>query len=460
MLGLLSLCRLEWRRVRRDRAVMVTVVGFVVSLMAGVVVSRAVDMQATAAHEALRASATRAEAGLRQQLKGDDRSSDPVWTYYITETAILPSRPLSWLSLGSADLQPTVARLAVYSDPLALFDEPGGTRNPTVLAAGRFDVAFVLIWVLPLAVIATTFGVLSVDRESGVLLMTLSQPVTRRRLATAAVIMRAGVFAVIAIGVVGGAALMQGPWSAASLVDSGLASLAILSYVSLWAALSCLVNLASWSSATNASVLGIVWLASVALAAPAIASITSIVAPANRAAVAARAQGAYSAAAASGQRLIDEYYAAHPTFDRTVAQGLDVPMREFWVVLDRRAAETAPAIEAYERARAWRTRIASVVQVVIPPVALQRALDHIAGNDDERFYRFSEQVRGHFRDRQAQLVPWLFQSHALTLGDLDALLRFVFQDRSHIPSVLFSVGSMTLLAALLWASASAVSRRS
>jgi ABC-2 type transport system permease protein len=452
------LLRLEWRRVRRDRATVVAALSLATMLVTGVIVSRSVDTDVRDAHTRLLSEASHETAALRHQLESTG-GAGPVWSYSIVETASLPPRDLSWLSTGAADLQPTVARLAVYSDPLALFEEAGGTRSAAVLAAGRFDIAFVLVWLLPLTVIATTFSVVSADRESGVLAMTLSQPVTLRRFTNAAITARAGVLSAVAIGVLGVASLVSGAWGFNVLRDLVVVGWAIVAYIGFWAALSRLVNLLGGSSSLNAIVLGVMWVGMVALLPPVTTSIADVATPIDRAGVAAHAQAAYARAAGSAPELLEDYYGAHPEFDPRTAQGIDVPMREFWVVLDRRAEDAAPAIAAYERRRHDRTRLATLVQLVAPPVALQRVLEIVAGANEERLFAFQQQVRDVFDRRQALLVPWLFRSHALRLEDLDALPTFRFREPSSDIALAISVAGMSIMAALVWRVGAYVGRR-
>ena len=56
---------------------------------------------------------------------------------------------------------------------------------------GRFDLAFVVVYLLPLLVLALSFNVLSEEREQGTLALTLSQPVSARGVVAAKLAFRA-----------------------------------------------------------------------------------------------------------------------------------------------------------------------------------------------------------------------------------------------------------------------------
>lgn len=67
-------------------------------------------------------------------------------------------------------------------------------ENPHRLLTGRFDLAFVLIYLYPLLILALAYNLLSIENEQGTLVLTLSQPVSVRTLVAAKVALRCGVF--------------------------------------------------------------------------------------------------------------------------------------------------------------------------------------------------------------------------------------------------------------------------
>ena len=66
---------------------------------------------------------------------------------------------------------------------------------------GRFDLAFVTVYLLPLLVLALSFNVLSEEREQGTLALTLSQPVSARDVVGAKLAFRALLVVGLAAGV-------------------------------------------------------------------------------------------------------------------------------------------------------------------------------------------------------------------------------------------------------------------
>ena len=103
--------------------------------------------------------------------------------------ATLPPAPLAALSVGQSDLYPYYFK--VSSQSKQTFTTNDEIENPTNLLAGRFDLAFVIIYLYPLLILALSYNLLSIEREQGTLQMMMSQPVGLRAFVTGKVGLRA-----------------------------------------------------------------------------------------------------------------------------------------------------------------------------------------------------------------------------------------------------------------------------
>ena len=63
-------------------------------------------------------------------------------------------------------------------------------ENPQRLLSGRLDLAFVLIYLYPLLILAISYNLLSAEQEQGTLALLLSQPVSLRTVILAKVAVR------------------------------------------------------------------------------------------------------------------------------------------------------------------------------------------------------------------------------------------------------------------------------
>jgi ABC-2 type transport system permease protein len=162
---------------------------------------------------------------------------------------------ISALATGMSDLQAEAELLQVrQSYPRSSSD----FENPVNLTLGSFDLAFVLVFLLPLFVIALTFNLVSAEREQGTLALLLSQPVAARRLFTLKMLARFGLLAGLVLLLL----LPLMAWMGVSPTRPELwqTAGAVALYAFFWFVLSLTINLLNQSSAFNALACAGVWL--------------------------------------------------------------------------------------------------------------------------------------------------------------------------------------------------------
>ncbi|TDB67445.1 DUF3526 domain-containing protein [Arundinibacter roseus] len=99
-----------------------------------------------------------------------------------------PPSALASLSLGQRDIFPYYLYVRYWSLTRQLLTAE--MANPEKLLAGNFDLAFVLIYLFPLFIIAISYNLLSAEREGGTLGLVLSNPISEQRLTYLKIIFR------------------------------------------------------------------------------------------------------------------------------------------------------------------------------------------------------------------------------------------------------------------------------
>ena len=94
--------------------------------------------------------------------------------YYAFMLTQDPPPRLAFAAIGQRDLQPYVLRVRALGLQAQLYDSE--TYNPELALSGVFDWAFVLIYLLPLVVIALGHDLVTGERETGRLRLLLSLP--------------------------------------------------------------------------------------------------------------------------------------------------------------------------------------------------------------------------------------------------------------------------------------------
>lgn len=177
---------------------------------------------------------------------------------YGAHHAWMPAAPLAPVALGQTDLFPSQFKVSYQSKVGFIHNDD--IENPWHLLSGHFDLAFVIVYLLPLLIIALGYNLLSAERESGTLRLLLSQPLALPTLLLGKVGVRAIVLLGMAVVVPAGFLLEARP---AETLQAGNAALwwvlLVGSYAFFWFALVVAVNAFGRSSATNAMVLVIGW---------------------------------------------------------------------------------------------------------------------------------------------------------------------------------------------------------
>ena len=198
--------------------------------------------------------------------------SVPYWTIpnspmavgnYHPRVAAMDPQPMAFISTGQADLFTHYVKPTVSGDDFALnFTE---MTSPVQLLFGSFDLAFVIVYLIPLLVIAFSYNVLSSEKESGSLRLLAAQPIEIQNWVLQKLGLRFFWLSVLVIGALTLVFLvMEMHPLAQTSAFFGLLGL-ILAYILFWFALAFLINLWIGSSAKNAVALLGLWVVFVLL---------------------------------------------------------------------------------------------------------------------------------------------------------------------------------------------------
>src|SRR5690606_34953699 len=120
----------------------------------------------------------------------------------VKEVAILPPTGLAAFAVGQMDLQRNYT-LVDMKNKFNMSDN-FEIENPLNLMTGTFDISFVVIFLLPVFIIALTYDMLSGEKESGTLALAMTQPVSLRTFMAGKLISRGivlfGVILVMGLG--------------------------------------------------------------------------------------------------------------------------------------------------------------------------------------------------------------------------------------------------------------------
>lgn len=353
---------------------------------------------------------------------------------------VLRPAAMAAVSIGQADAYPFTADVVALGDATTLFTRVwADIGSPTARAAGRFDLAFVIVFLLPLILLAVSYDLWARERERGVAAMLMAQPISVGRVILVKALARAAVVLLPATAILVAAAAWAGAHDPA-----GLACLAVivLGYGGFWLAVAVVIGLRARRSTDAAIAAGAIWLLLVVMAPSlALAGVDLLAPPPSqmRFATEVKARLAHIAEQQRRQHLAD------PAPVHTPAPTIPDQLRERYADLVAADRQLAPMLADQRRARDARRRSMDQLRLLLPAVAAQDALDRLAGSDADRALAFQDQVTRFWHQRRRLHQAYLQRDAVQTLAEYDSLPRFAFRE----PGKVLSPGVLADLAALL-----------
>ncbi len=346
----------------------------------------------------------------------------------ITIPAVLPPASLADFAVGHADLHPASAEISTWRNLSSVFGRYQ-FDNPTTLSATSFDLALVVIVLMPVVMIAVSFDALASERARGTLAMILTSPVTLSRLVWTRLAIRNGlvwlvaVLAMLVLAVVndGGGDRMARLvlWLGTSLL-----------YAFFWFATIafCVARFRS-ATATAGSLVGLWLLFTLALPATFATLAESMYPTPSRLAFLSEIREAQGDTNRNLAKLTEGFLMDHP--DLTVGdEGMPSYLRAAFLSNEAARESTRPIVEAYDSARDGRDQTIRWAQYLSPSIIAQRLLMQSAGADLGRQFRFQGQVHAALADLAATVGPAVVSRNRMALADFDQLRPFTFADVS------------------------------
>lgn len=456
----------ELRLMLRDRTLIVLSVLLAMSALWGLRTgTAAADARSRLAAEA-RQDEARTFAELERQAQptddldvgssGFDPSTNPaILALFYPRIAVLPPAPLAELSVGQSDVYPPYFR--VTAERKDSFLDATELANPLHLLTGSFDLAFVVVYVLPLLLLLLTHDMLAGERGNGTLAQVMAQPIDVRTVLVGKLVARAYPIAVVVIVTLLALSLSGRLDTPATWLRFGSWTAVVAVYGTFWLALGAVVDRLGRSPATNAVVLAGLWLVLVLIGPAATHMAVSHATPVPpRTELVVHTRDAETRSRRPVELLEAYYrehpdrYPSHPEFNLSV---YDFPL--YWFAIQREVDRLMqPTLARYEDAFEDRQRLVRRAQFVLPPVLAQEAMNEIAGTGFTRHRQFLEQVDAFHRTHIDFFEPLVVTKTNLSPTAYALMPRFAFEEESPrrlVARVRMRAAALLVLTAMLLA---------
>jgi ABC-2 type transport system permease protein len=345
--------------------------------------------------------------------------------------AVLPPTGLAALALGQTDM--TLTYIPVSMKNVVEVTKQEEIENPVNLKTGPFDVAFVVIFLLPIFILAMSYDLLSSEKERGTLAMVLAHPISLRKLMASKLVSRAALMLAVVLLFGFGAVLSVGSalGEPATWARFAVWLGATVLYSLFWFGLAVLVNALGRNSATNGIVLAGAWLVFVVVVPTLVSLVATTAYPApSRLDFMAASRDAQTAAEFERMKALDAYYYDHLDL---VPDAEDKANDFLTLALANNAAvekAVRPLYDRFETQREAQQRLVDRFQLLSPAIMMQRILAEASGTGDGRYAHFMRQVFTFHDTWKTFFTAKFLKREPLTLAAFDAIPRFAYVEET------------------------------
>lgn len=342
--------------------------------------------------------------------------------------AIMHPETLSFISTGQSDLYSHFISPKVYGNNFAL--DYSEMVNPVQLLFGNFDIAFVLIYILPLLIIAFTYNVLSKEKELGTLRLLASQPISTLYWLLQKMTIRFIIFTILTTLIL---VLAMAVFSLEGFTNIGAILgllLLITSYNFFWFSITYIVNIKINDSSKNALTLIGIWLLLVLVIPATINQIGNTLYPTpSRLKMINEIRLIKKENEEQQNEIMDSYLRNHPE----LAQGREKEQFGFWhnYFASEKVMEekTKPLMLAYDLQLKNQQGLIRTFKFLSPAIVMQKALNKISASSELHYNDFKKQVFEFSKQWRNHLIPMLFKQQKFTVKNYHELPDFVYKNR-------------------------------
>lgn len=329
--------------------------------------------------------------------------------YYLKFSLVNQALPLSGLSLGQRDVNPSIQSVTIRALESQRYD--ADLANPANLLLGNLDFSFVLIYLFPLLLIACCYNLVSDERESGTWKLVVVQQPNVMRVIYRLYAIRVGVIlGVLSMLVAVAIPLLRLP------IDATLASFVGISvlYVLFWAAVCFWVTSLRKRSSVNALLLVTGWLGLIVLLPTLLNTylVTRYPTPEALETTLEARKGYHEKWDTDKQQTMQAFFAHYPQFRSIPPPKLAFDWPWYYAMQQLGDDDAGKAANALRTKVAQREAVSQQLARFIPPLHTQLQLNELAGSGlgnqlrfQEATGRFHENLRLHFYDRMFRDVP-------------------------------------------------------
>ncbi|WP_298520999.1 DUF3526 domain-containing protein [uncultured Kordia sp.] len=346
----------------------------------------------------------------------------------------MPAKSTAFIATGQSDLFTHYVKPTVTGDDLSMsYTE---MTSPVQLLFGSFDLAFVIIYLLPLLIIAFSFNVLAAERESGTLKLLASQPIRIRTW----VLQKLGLRFFWLILCISVTLLLVFVIFSFDFTANWTSLLVLIGYIIVyalfWFVLAFATNIWIRSSAKNAIALIGFWVLFVLLSPSILNQLSNSLYPMPSRTLMLNQMRTLKAEATKKQdKILDSYLRDHPEYainDSTQTRNF---YHKYMATQNLVKEELRPVVEKFETQLENQHQWAHTFSWLSPALTVQNALNDLAGTSEKDYQEFRSQSLEFAQQWRDFFLPFMFNNQKFAKSDYKNLPAFAYtykEDATHL----------------------------
>lgn len=420
--------RHDWRNLRADRTVWAIAAIMLVSVGYGVYNGVAWERFQRGVLAQVSAEERQRYDALRS---GPGAAADTVGRRSGLRYATLPPGPLAVLGIGQSDLYPYYFKVSTAGKDTFLNNDE--IENPVHLLSGRFDAAFVMLYLYPLVILALSYNLISSEKEAGTLSLALSQPIALGRIVLGKALLRFSLVVALAAGLALAGAALGGVnlTDYDSLARLALWSAVVATYGLFWFALAVAVNAFGASSTTNAMALSGAWLALVLVIPSVLNVFAKVTHPVpSRVELVNALRTASRDATAEGSALLARYFEDHPDLVTANEAEIATASATSFAVQEEVDRRVQPVLDEFNTQLDAQQTLLDRYRYLSPAILAQSALHDISGTSPARYKHFLKLTDRFHDDWKAWFTPRVIQRARIGPAEIGLIPSFQFEEEN------------------------------
>lgn len=345
-------------------------------------------------------------------------------------TFYLPPTKLSFINIGESDITPNYYKLGLYKKT-TLYHE-AEIENASILYNGHFDISFVIVFVLPLLIIALTYNITSFDKEHGTLGILLSGIVGFRKIISIRYAIRVLLLYLATIVLFSLGVLFTGKFDVFLEKSFWILLFITFVYTLFWAALSYFVTSFQRSSGFNASVLVVLWVLLVVLLPGIIKEVSSkIHTMPSRIDMIAKKREVTDSIRNKSNDALNQFLEDHP--DLVPNTGVDNSLKNS---ITRYSVDVAvndvlkPLEKVFDEQLSKQEEMIESYRFLSPVIMMQKMMDYTSGSSKERYTEFTKQLESFREEYRAFFAKRIFSASKFKSEEYDIIPKKEYEEKN------------------------------